>query len=189
MTILSTDLKALRRRGYNGEFLRIFMLLPVNVKRCLQVDRILKQQQAEREALERARKEQEALLPPKPLVSDNKLIQPLSTAPEASSRTLLGQPVVPQLPVSAPHTSPEKAISQSPHTEAPTPPLPVPHVPTRQFGSVIRSLGNKVFDGGHRSASSAGSSRDYTKPPPPQSHVTPLSNIGTSSSPNSHKPC
>ena len=58
MTILSTDLKALRRRGYNSmllsKLLVLFGSLILKKKFTPIVDRILRQQKAEREAAEKA---------------------------------------------------------------------------------------------------------------------------------------
>jgi hypothetical protein len=68
MTILSTDLKALKRRGYNGAPATTFYLRQVaDLSAIYQlVDRILRQQKAEREAAEKARAEARASLLSKP---------------------------------------------------------------------------------------------------------------------------
>jgi len=52
MTILSTDLHALHRRGFKGNFKFLFFVPPTNWSFI--VDRILKQQRAEREATAKA---------------------------------------------------------------------------------------------------------------------------------------
>jgi hypothetical protein len=75
MTILSTDLKALKRRGYNGAPATTFYLRQVADLFAIYqlVDRILRQQKAEREAAEKARAETRASLisnPPKITVQD-----------------------------------------------------------------------------------------------------------------------
>ncbi len=64
MTILSTDLKALKRRGYNGAPATIFCHLQVANLLVIHrlVNRILRQQKAEREAAEKARAEARASL-------------------------------------------------------------------------------------------------------------------------------
>jgi hypothetical protein len=75
MTILSTDLKALKRRGYNGAPATTFYLRQVADLFAIYqlVDRILRQQKAEREAAEKARAETRASLisnPPELTVQD-----------------------------------------------------------------------------------------------------------------------
>jgi hypothetical protein len=68
MTILSTDLKALKRRGYNGAPTTTFYLRQLADLFAIYqlVDRILRQQKAEREAAEKARAEARASLISKP---------------------------------------------------------------------------------------------------------------------------
>src|SRR6267154_4526693 len=74
MTILSTDLKALKRRGYNGAPATTFFLHQVADLFAIYqlVDRILRQQKAERDAAEKARTERASLIsnPPKITVQD-----------------------------------------------------------------------------------------------------------------------
>jgi hypothetical protein len=75
MTILSTDLKSLKRRGYNGAPATTFYLRQVADLFAVYelVDRILRQQKAEREAAEKARAEARASLisnPPEMVVQD-----------------------------------------------------------------------------------------------------------------------
>ncbi|KAG6820876.1 hypothetical protein H0H93_010220 [Arthromyces matolae] len=90
MTILSTDLKALKRRGYNGA--------PDEAHIYSSVDRILRQQRAERQAAEKAKMENVALLSQSPVVLD-----------PPSSLT-----VSPPTPVSSPNAAPPVPLISKP---------------------------------------------------------------------------
>ncbi|KAI0313421.1 hypothetical protein OF83DRAFT_1175689 [Amylostereum chailletii] len=174
MTILSTDLKALRRRGYN-------------------VDRILKQQQAEREAMEKAVKMAQAQQhPPRGLVSDGQLKQVEGPAPPPFPvPTPVARAAVPAPPTTSEKTSPLPAPPPPAPPEMPVPASSLPNK-TSGMGAVFQNFKHKLASkmdnpgpasdaGGSQVATHPGPSRDYTKPPSTQSgsHVTPLSNIAS----------
>ena len=125
MTILSTDLRALRRRGYNGGY---------DVPSCFDptdwisaVDRILKQRKAEREAaaeaLAKEKADKTALVSPPPIPPKPEYVPMPAPIPA---------PAPASVPVPAPAPAPTSAPAPAP---APTPvpaltPVPTP-APTR----------------------------------------------------------
>ncbi|KAF5386054.1 hypothetical protein D9615_002424 [Tricholomella constricta] len=135
MTILSTDLKALKRRGYN-------------------VDRILRQQKAERQAVEKARLENVTLLSKPPLSSttasapSTPLTPPSWDPPSLPPNTKSPMPFVdhpPPMPSRNPFKMLQRKIGPSPSVELP------PLIPPVNRTSPLR--------------------------PETDSHVTPLSSI------------
>lgn len=110
MTILSTDLKALKRRGYNGASATTFYLRRVAdlFAICQLVDRILRQQKAEREAAEKAKAEARASLISKP---------PEITVQDTSSKIPTMQTKIPPPPpgplTTAPPPTPPPATTES----------------------------------------------------------------------------
>ncbi|EJD01998.1 uncharacterized protein FOMMEDRAFT_109078 [Fomitiporia mediterranea MF3/22] len=173
MTILSTDLRALRRRGYN-------------------VDRILKKQRAEREAAEQARREQAREM--EKLVSDISPNMPQHPPPTiaSSSTEPISQPPQPAS-TDGPPSPPSKDLEERSHR--PTSSI------ANQFANWRRKLGvanrgdtsNTIAEDGHSSTSPSRptSSQGRSRSPPipggfpgvdsaphqPQSNVTPLSSI------------
>lgn len=101
MTILSTDLRSLKRRGYNGKNLRFISASKIADFNA--VDRILKQQKAERQAAEdaRAANDNHSLIS-KPLqqASQGQLPPPISndTLPQVTTDNLSEQPTSPTFP-------------------------------------------------------------------------------------------
>jgi len=103
MTILSTDLKALKRRGYNGAPATTFCLRQVADQFAIYqlVDRILRQQKAEREAAEKARAETRASLisnPPEIKVQDTPAKVPTTQtkiAPPPAGTAITAPPAAP----------------------------------------------------------------------------------------------
>jgi hypothetical protein len=80
MTMLSTDLSGLRKKGYDG----MLLLVPTLFEVCsyLVVDRILHQQQAEREATEKAARQEAASSRPTPVPTPLiSLAQPTAVPP------------------------------------------------------------------------------------------------------------
>ncbi|KAG5646294.1 hypothetical protein DXG03_003891 [Asterophora parasitica] len=168
MTILSTDLKALKRRGYNGK---------VAVPTChtpstdvyLAVDRILRQQKAERQAVEKDRLENASLLS-KP---------PLSATSTASA------PLTPLTPDSVLPSTPPSAQTPSTPLKPPSPP-PLPSKPPLPIIEPPPTSRNpfKIFQR-KIEPSTSGELAPLIPPfshkspirPDTDGHVTPLSNI------------
>jgi hypothetical protein len=209
MTILSTDLKALKRRGYNGAPATIFYLGQVaDVFVIYQlVDRILRQQKAEREAVEKARAETRASLisnPPKITVQDTptKIPTTQTKLPPPPAGTATTAPSSTPLPPTPGNTGLEQTSKRSRPTSTiqelgrllrpnrseasssrPTSPpkdedvLP-PSKPVPSRRDVSPSPNANVPEGAPLSAKS-GSSREIVRSQPrqPGPTVTPLSNI------------
>ncbi|KAL5520611.1 hypothetical protein ACEPAF_2612 [Sanghuangporus sanghuang] len=171
MTILSTDLRALRRRGYN-------------------VDRILKKQRAEREAAEQARREQAKEM--EKLVSDTAPSIPQHPAPNIASSTTEPTNGLPQVNKEIGPAPPPKDLEERNHR--PTSGF------LNQYQNIRRRFGlpnkgdsvdipenNRVSEVPSRSMSPPGHPRSPPIPggfpvnagvhQQPQSTVTPLSNI------------
>ncbi|KAF8070283.1 hypothetical protein FPV67DRAFT_1486835 [Lyophyllum atratum] len=147
MTILSTDLKALKRRGYN-------------------VDRILRQQKAERQAIEKAKLENATLLskPPSSAAGDSAPSTPL-TPPSA------------QPPSTKPPSTKPPLIKASPDPQVPfmdqPPPTPSRN-PLKMFKRKTGSLPPVELPPLIPPYSHISPTRPDT-----DSHVTPLSNISS----------
>ncbi|GLB37239.1 putative protein of unknown function (DUF3684) [Lyophyllum shimeji] len=143
MTILSTDLKALKRRGYN-------------------VDRILRQQKAERQAIEKAKLENTTLLsktpstnpgtsaPATPLTPQSTVASPIAKSPPANSSPQL--PVAVDRPPPIPSRNPLKMFQRKTTATSPPAELP-PSIPPVMHKSPTKDEAD--------------------------SHVTPLSNISS----------
>jgi len=140
MTILSTDLRALRRRGYN-------------------VDRILRQQQAEREAAEKLAREKAEKTSPRPAPEPTPLISPSTQTTAAFSEER--------------KTSMEDEIGSLPGA------LPTPLESQSRPSSVMSSLQNFKRKFANKNESHSGPSHPSGTAPEPSSHVTPLSNISS----------
>jgi hypothetical protein len=131
MTILSTDLKALKRRGYNGAPATIICHLQVAnllVTHRL-VDRILRQQKAEREAAEKARAEARASLisnPSEITIQDTPAKIPTTQTkippPPAGTATTVPPPQTPPPPPPPPPpaTSGDTGLEQTSKRSRPT---------------------------------------------------------------------
>ena len=126
MTILSTDLKALKRRGYNGASATAFYLPQVSDLFVIHqlVDRILRQQKAEREAAEKAAEKARAEARAS-LISNSseKTLQDTQTKiPTTQTKNPpppTGTAVAPQPPSANPgSTGPEQAAKRSGPTAA-----------------------------------------------------------------------
>lgn len=90
MTILSTDLRALKRRGYNGKLSTIMQRTSHSHYFISLVDRILKKQRADREAAERVRQEQAREA--EKLLSDLQPSGPTHMPPVMAGSTTTNQP-------------------------------------------------------------------------------------------------
>ncbi|KAI0060543.1 hypothetical protein BV25DRAFT_1908367 [Artomyces pyxidatus] len=173
MTILSTDLKALRRRGYN-------------------IDRILRQQKAEREAVEKAARDAAE--------REQKAIQEQQPALASDTQSTLSNDGPPPY---FPKTTTAPAVHQ-PQEESG---LDIPGaMPTatgnsgmedfiRKHSSALTNFTRKLTSQGHAGGSksrpqsmdvdslranmASGSSRGPTRSPQPGPNVTPLSNIAS----------
>ena len=128
MTILSTDLKSLKRRGYNGASATTFYLRQVADLFAIYqlVDRILRQQKAEREAAEKARAEARASLisnPPEMAVQDTPAKIPTTQTkippPPAGTATTAPPPTAP-LPTAPPATPGSTDLEQTSKRSRPT---------------------------------------------------------------------
>ncbi|KAG6857275.1 hypothetical protein H0H87_007108 [Tephrocybe sp. NHM501043] len=116
MTILSTDLKALKRRGYN-------------------VDRILRQQRAERQAIEKAKSESATLLSKPPLVNVESPMSPPSNSP----MTPFSPPSAPPVPIiSKPPKGRQNNDTSASNLIPPTTPSNPPPTPSRNPLALFR---------------------------------------------------
>lgn len=143
MTILSTDLKALKRRGYN-------------------VDRILRQQKAERQAIEKAKLENTSLLSKSPSASPGDLAPATPLTPPSALKSPTAKPPTvnssPQLPMpfadQPPPTPSRNPLKMFKRKAGPSPPVELPPL----IPPVMHNSPTK---------------------PDVNSHVTPLSNISS----------
>ncbi len=208
MTILSTDLKALKRRGYNGAPAITFHL-PQVADLCVihqLVDRILRQQKAEREAAEKARAETRASLisnPPEITMSDTLTKMPTTQTkiPPPASTATKALPSIPP-PATSGSAGPEQSSKRSrpssaihelgrllrPNRSEASSSRPIsppkgedllpPSNPVPHSRDVPPLPNANVLDGSSSSAKPE-SSRAIIRPQPSPT-ITPLSNIGMS---------
>lgn len=197
MTILSTDLKALKRRGYNGEYgthlLPQIIRLSGNVPK---VDKILKQQQQDRKTAEEARRSRYigsepssvSMAPvPLPVAPQPQKASPMDAVARSKSPTR--RPGVPggwePSPGSPPPTVappraatpsiPEQPWSDSPATRTPsTPSTPEPSNNAYPVGNALQQLRRKLIS---HMPSSSELVRSSPSPQTHTRHVTPQSNI------------
>ncbi|KAI0299353.1 hypothetical protein B0F90DRAFT_1810632 [Multifurca ochricompacta] len=154
MTILSTDLKALKRRGYN-------------------VDRILRQQKAEREAVEKLlRAETRATL----------VSSPAMTAQEIQTKTPTTQPKIPSTPIGPTIAAPAPRTGPSPEQVLKRPTSAINNLgrflrPNRSDTSSPQSTSPPPRESVLQPSPGPGPSRALVRSPQPGPNVTPLANI------------
>ena len=201
MTILSTDLKALKRRGYNGapSLSLSYRLKSSSGDRHLShsplVDRILRQQKAEREAAEKASRAEnraslisnssEMTLQDKPPTTQTKNLSTPSLPPNTGG-TGLEQMLKRPSPMSA--INELGRLLRPNRTDAPSrstsPPRGEDTVSSSNPGALRREISpppqlNIPGDALVPLSANPGPSRPLVRSPQPGPHVTPLSNIGT----------
>jgi hypothetical protein len=211
MTILSTYLKSIKRRGYNGAPATTFYLRQVADLFAIYqlVDRILRQQKAEREAAEKARAEARALLisnPPEIAIQDTPAKIPTTQTkippPPAGTVTTAPPPTMPpatpgssDLEQTSKRSRPTSAFhelgrllrpNRSDASSHPTSPpkgedvLP-PSKPIPSRRDVSPQPNANVPEGAQLSAKSGSSGAIVrSQPKQPSPTVTPLRNIGMS---------
>lgn len=203
MTILSTDLKALKRRGYNGASL-ILLFISLRWLTCLLVDRILRQQKAEREAAEKALKEARASLisnSSEVTVQDTQTKIPTTHTKIPSTPT--GLAIAARSPAASTGTGglekmlkrPTSAInelgrflrtnrSEASSHQPTSPPRSEDELPSSNpdpSNGVVSPPPNPNMPGGTSLSANRGPSRAIVRSPHQGSNITPLSNICTSS--------
>jgi hypothetical protein len=170
MTILSTDLKALKRRGYNGATLPppIVFLRWLTAWLSSLVDRILRQQNAEREAAEKAMREARSKLVSRPdMTAKEAQPQPkISLAPTGGT----GGAIAPVQPYTTPEQTSERPTSAMNELERLLRPNP---------GTSKRDESPPPYPAIPGGVSQPEPSRRLVRSPQPGHTVTPLSNIGT----------